>query len=796
VALAVLLIALATPLVAIDARATTDPLTITAHVGYGDVVKVQQWMPVSIAITNNGPEVDGTLDVLTAFNGRIGPSLSYVNESRLVIAPGATKYFRVYVVEEAPGATVTVQIVKNGRIMATQDAAAVNTAATLIGVLSDSSTAFDDFAVVHPGRLSATVVHLGVPDVPDSAIELRAFDLLAIDDFATEGLSPSQRSAITDFVQTGGSLLVGTGASWRRTLAGLPSSLLPLQVDGLTTLASSRTLGGLGGVQVATGALTGGTAWLSDGDQPLLTEKVIGSGSVTLATFDWKQDPFAGWSGSEPLLRQVLVRTVYGSQAQRGSIVNLGGPFGGPFGGSGASLYQKSNALSRALNSLPALDLPSLALTGAIVLIYVLLVGPINFFILRALHRRALAWVTLPVIAVVVAGVAYGGGIWTKGQSVQTNQISVIHLQPGVDRAYSESYTGVLTPTRGDYEASIARPALVSPIGSYNGFTVPGRADIRVNAGAGTVALPGMTAFTLRGFATEGMTTGPRLSGHLRLANGQLTGTIENLSSTSFSDLVVIAGDGFQKLGPLAPGASATVELEPKVSNFNGPPAIYSIYSNYSFGPAPQQPTSTQREGDTKTAILSVVQSGGSFKGVPSAVVVPMVVAWIPQPFQAVTVNGAHPRAHGETAVALTLPVDEIGPGNLPRGVVSGRIVDLDGDIQQGPPGALIVQNGTVTYQFAPRLAPGAHLTNAAISVSNTFFGKGPQGGQGTVTPTRGEAWDWSRSAWVDIAYQENTATSLPTEVVNPATGEVRVRIIVGTNGFLAAGASLVGSVD
>ena len=776
------------------ADAANNPLTIVAHVGYSDVVKVQQWMPISIAITNTGPAIDGTLEIQAVFGPRAGAwPASY--QSSLVLATGTTKHFRSYVVEESSGYLINVRIVSNGRVLASQDAAPTHIASTLIGVLSDDSTALDDFALLHAAPNAPTVVHLGLADIAESPIALRAFDLLAVDDFATDGLNAGQRTAISEYVKGGGSLLVGTGASWRRTVAGLPADILPMELTGLTTLNASSALGGLAEVQVASGTLTGGTAWLSDGGQPLITEKPVGTGLVTLATFDWKQDPIPAWSGTMPLLRQAFVRTTFAAQ-QTSATINIG-PFIGPFGGQGNSTYDRSGNLSQALASLPALDTPSLALTGVLVLLYVLLVGPINFLVLGALHRRALAWVTLPVIAVVVAAAAYGGGILTKGQSVQTNQVSIIHVQPNSDSAYQETYTGILTPTRGDYVVGTGgRPLLVSPISSSNPFDGSNQAGIEVSVENGDVTLPGMTAFTLRGFATEGMIAAPQLLGHLQLINGQLTGSIENRSSVTFTDAVVIAGDGYQKLGALAPGASAAVGFVPRSIGVGGPPAALSIYPNYSFGPQSGPPTDAQRSGETKTRILSMLEGAG-FKGMPSAVGVPLLIAWTGHSFGAVTVNGGHPRAHNQTAVAVALPIEQLGAGPVPTGLVGPRIIDFEGStVQQGPPGTNLVENGNVTFKFAPPLAPGLQLSGASLNASNPVYLKGPTSSNGSTSSIRGEAWDWSQATWVDIAYKDTGTTALPAAVINPGTGEVRLRVIVSNGSFLPSGISLSGTVQ
>src|SRR5438552_18220789 len=125
------------------------------------------------------------------------------------------------------------------------------------------------------------------------------------------------------------------------------------------------------------------------------------------------------------------------------------------------SVASKSNALAPVLGNLPGLDLPSLQLTAGLVLLYVLLVGPVNYLVLGAMRRRALAWVTVPLIAVIAAGGAYGAGVFTKGRSVQANQITILHLQPGWDRAYQEPYTGIMAPSRGDYQATITGSRLL-----------------------------------------------------------------------------------------------------------------------------------------------------------------------------------------------------------------------------------------------------------------------------------------------------------------------------------------------
>lgn len=775
------------------AQASTPRLTIVLHIGYHDTIKLGDWMPVTVDVTNNGSDFDGTLEVQSSSSpingGPAGGSVIY--ETSLSLGAGATKQVRTYAIQDQPG-TISVQVVQSGRIVASQSASATNTTGILIGVLSDQPATLNGLASISPGGLSASVVHMTSDDLTDGGLVLRPFDLLAIDDFATDTLTAGQRNALTDYVMGGGSLLLGTGGSWHKTLAGLPPEIVPMQVTGSTTPGPIATLGGASGVELATGSLAGGTAWLSAGNQPLLVEKAVGQGSVEMATFDWNQDSVTAWSGTTTLLRQAFIRSSFGIAGS--PMFTMGqGP-------TGSSVAQKGGQLAQVLANQPALDLPAWWLIGFLVSLYVLLVGPINYFVLRALNRRALAWITVPTIAIVAAGGAYGGSILTKGRSVQANQVSIIHVEPGWNRAYQEAYTGILTPTRGDYDVRVAGArTLISPIAYYSGGFDPNQGLIRVNTATEAITMPGMTAFTLRGFATEGITTAPQLVANARLVGGKLTGTIQNLSSTPFTDAVVLAGNSYQTFGRIPAGASVTFSMAVSVTNqLNGPPAFMQIYPSNIFGaPSLNTSSSAERIAEIKGTVLSMLPING-FKGIALSVL-PTVVAWSDQPFQAITVNGSQPHSYAETAVVLTLPIDQIAAGSMPAGVVAGRLVDIDGAAQSqgGPPGLVILGSGSVTYDFTPSLAPGLRLTGVSISNSNPFGtkGLGPPGSNGSAGTVKGQVWDWSHSTWIDVSYQDSGNTLVPDAAVNPATGEVRIKL--SSDGQFASGwLSLAGTAQ
>lgn len=795
VALAAVWVALAASTV--SSLAATNPLTIAVQVGYHNTLKLGQWMPVNVDVTNNGPDFEGTLEVESTNSAGGGPPVgTAVYEDPVSLSAGATKHFRTYVTQDFPGA-IAVRIVQGGHVVASQTVSSLNTfSGLLVGVLSDRPATLNALGSLQPGGTRPQVEHIASADLTDSVPVLKAFDVIAIDDFATDTLTAGQKAALGDYVQQGGALLLGAGGSWRKTLAGLPPALVPMQVTGSTVPASVAALGGGSGIEIATGTLSSGAnAWLLEGGRPLLVEATAGRGMVMLATFDWAQDAVAGWSGFTDLLRQALVRITYGNVSNPASV----GPAIAKFGGSSLSIAMRGGSLSQPLANIPALDLPAWWLIGALVFVYVMLVGPVNYFVLRAVGRRALAWVTIPVIALVASAGAYGTSVATKGTAVLANEVSVVHVEPGSSRAYLEQYTGIMAPTRGDYQVGIsANRMLISPIYYYSANVAdPNFGAMRVDTVNSDIALPGMTAFTLRGFAYEGMlANAPDLSGQAQMVGGQIKGTVHNASGLEFTDGVVISGTSYQKLSGLRSGGSAEFSLAPASGTaFGGPPLMMTIYpSNYQFnGMPPNNSSDVEREMETRSAVIATLIPN-AYGGLPASPE-PLVVLWTKQPFQSVTVNGAHPRTYTESAVVLSLPIQTIGAGAVPAGVVPGRMVDLNADTTPaGPPGMVLASSGSITYAFEPSLAPGTHLTSVSISASNPFGAKGVVGPTGTTATVKAQAWDWSKGEWVDLTYQDTGTTSVPDAAVNPVTGEVLLRL--ESNGQFSTGwLSLTGTV-
>ncbi len=118
--------------------------------------------------------------------------------------------------------------------------------------------------------------------------------------------------------------------------------------------------------------------------------------------------------------------------------------------------------LVNAVSQLPSLALPPIG--GLIVLLggYILLIGPINYMVLRRLDRREWAWLTMPVLVVLVTVGAYGFGTVLRGNDVIVNEVAIVRGAAGATDGTGQIYLGIFSPSRGQYQVQVPGGALLS----------------------------------------------------------------------------------------------------------------------------------------------------------------------------------------------------------------------------------------------------------------------------------------------------------------------------------------------
>ncbi|MGH2543446.1 MAG: hypothetical protein ACRDIB_11635, partial [Ardenticatenaceae bacterium] len=307
---------------------------------------------------------------------------------------------------------------------------------------------------------------------------------------------------------------------------------------------------------------------------PLVVEREVGGGAIFWLALDPSLTPFDAWAGADEFwLALVGDRTAYPRDMppdiSRRQMVN-------------EQLYY-------ALQNLPSLDLPSLRLLAPLLAVYILVVGPLNFFLLRRMRRLELAWMTIPAVTLLFSVGAYGLGYRLRGSDVILNQVAVVQGVPGGEGGYVRSVIGVFSPARRNYDLAVGNEALVAPTrlqgDSFGGGG--GTRQARIVQGEPTLVEDfTVNQWSMQSITAEALTTeGYAFDADLTSADGRIVGTISNRSDHDWKDVVIVLGNSFERLGDVPAGEG--VELSFDVGEIGGQPGADVAWRIFEqeFGP-------------------------------------------------------------------------------------------------------------------------------------------------------------------------------------------------------------------
>lgn len=518
------------------------PVSLEAFVGYNDSYRVSEWFPITVIASNDGPDIQGIIE--WSYPGRDDGG---VFQQAIDLPRGARKRLTFYALSNDFARVGDLRLlVENSVIIEEQiRTEPVEVERFLVGVLSSDETLLNSLSAMDITNTSASVVHLESDLLPENAMALTGIDAIFVHDIDTASLSDQQRAALKLWTRLGGQLVVSGGSSAEQSVPGL-ADVLPVTVQGLQSDASLLPLARLAGSNEIAGgttttisqvALQPGAAAIDNA--ALITAHAVGEGRVIFAAFDLSA--LRAWSG-EPLLWKRVLQTE---------------PIFTP---ATASRWQSDNLLNNVLQ-LPALSLPSFGVLLLFVIGYIIIIGPLNFIILRRLRRVDLAWLTIPALVAFFVISTYSVSFLIRGVNPQLLQVAVVQGFEGSNEAQATSFLGIFSPRRSTYTLTFPSDTLVSTarFDTLNFSNTPLRWSDSETRLLDTL----IDVSSIRTFIVERtIPTRVQVRSALERTNGQVVGTVENQSSLPLRDALLISGSGMQRLGTIAPGSTQQVSLD------------------------------------------------------------------------------------------------------------------------------------------------------------------------------------------------------------------------------------------
>lgn len=402
-------------------------LDLQAKPSLGNRAAYMQAIPLTVVVTNRGDSARIRIVAQPDDNGGWQGLQDQTGEVTLDLPAGARK--RVDLLLPRLYGTPTVAITAwEGRTMVSQRFLNMDVQyqqPKMIGVLSPDAGAFAYLASykwVTGGRNDEiAVTHLEPELFPQEAAALSALDVLVVHDLPRLGLAAASQKAIAEWVRNGGRLLLYSALDPREYQGSPLESLLPLRPEGTASFD---------GLPMLTGPLDRAKVPVKRGSAPLLVLGPRVAGTVALVTMPLPSTDILGSAETEAIWK-AFVHACNGHAARFPDLGDL-------------SL----------LLAPPELKPPDLALVAWFLLAYVVLVGPVNWMILRRRDRMLRIFVTVPVLSGLFGVLAFAGGWLVRGDEVLLLESGQLGLRSGEAGGRWQGSTGLYSPRQHEYALS------------------------------------------------------------------------------------------------------------------------------------------------------------------------------------------------------------------------------------------------------------------------------------------------------------------------------------------------------
>jgi hypothetical protein len=697
---------LATPVAAADAP------TMTAHVLLGGHARVGAWMGITVEIRNAGPQVVGELRLDAGSQGRTRYGMP------VDLPTQSDKTFVLYAQPPQFGGQLEVKLVSNGQSIATQKVAfTVHEAGQLIvGVIAEKPQNIVPRIDLLPATTgqAAAIVQLTPAELPDRTEGWAGLDRLVWQDVDSSSLRTEQLDALRGWLAAGGRLVVAGGTAGIGALSGFPDDILPYRPTATVDVAPDSISGLLGekpagaaDLPALAGELARGTALATSGDRVIAAEATFGSGAVTVLGFD----PGTRWIADSPAVRSMWRRVL-------------------PPLSNGALIVGNDGQLVGAVGQQPALALPPIGGLLALLFGYILLIGPINYLVLRRLDRREWAWVTMPVLIAVFAVGAYAFGAALRGLDVIVNEVAIVRGAPDTTVGSAQVYLGVFSPSRGTYQIEVPGGALLSS--TITGDFIGGgdSQSLDVIQGDPSRIRDLVVGFgSLRTVRAETTAAVPKVHAELSLVDGSLKGTLRNDSDQVLERAAIVLGSSVILLDDLAPGQERTVSGSVGTGRF-GESVSDRIIGQAIFGDPTRTNASYQQAIVRRAMIdqLTVDPTIGANLGLSAEN--PVLLAWGTRQVVDLRISGQTPRRTGNVMYYIPLTMRVRGHVAFQGDLIRSTTVDANAGMFNKDPLSINMGRGDLTMSFRPIGFDGT-LTPTRVVLAPNFGGNFSEIGNG-----------------------------------------------------------------
>ena len=176
-------------------------------------------------------------------------------------------------------------------------------------------------------------------------------------------------------------------------------------------------------------------------DLPLRVSGAHGLGRVTILAFDLDREPFTKWGGQLEFWKKF--RRELGREPTEETAMNPNMMW----------QMQQNNSqdvaskLQNNLEEFEDVQVISFGWVALFILIYILVVGPLDYFFLKKVVKRLeLTWVTFPTVVIAISVAAYFLAYYLKGNDQRINKVDLVDFDLQGQEAFGQTWFTIFSP--------------------------------------------------------------------------------------------------------------------------------------------------------------------------------------------------------------------------------------------------------------------------------------------------------------------------------------------------------------
>lgn len=554
--LSIFILSLVIPNLKVNASKNNSKYDLSISYGIDGRYKYLKYMPVTVQINNLEQDFNGEVEVRVTSDSNGGYD-AYCKEVSASKGENISVTIPVKFLEG--NNTGTVCIIENGKVLYEEklliSSGRISDGNAFTGLLSDDPTAlgylgnitYFDSNYSNTGKMNC--VNLTEDMLDENGLNIDGLDVIIINNYNMANLSDNQYNSLNNWVNSGGTLLIGAGGNESKTINNINKSFLNITSNG-TSEQNVKTGSESLNLILSQITLEDSVVTVNSNENELVYSLDRGAGKILITAFDLGLEPFISSNDAVIMLQDMLKGTfdkIYEGNYQGG-------------------YYSASYEVSNLLGNIPVDNTVSTLTLGIVLGVYAILVGIVIYLILKKMEKRDLIWGLIPITAIVFTVMIYFLGSKTKIKDVIVNSTNIISVDED-GRGQINSYIGIASKNKGNIKIEKEEDLKMQYISddyyyygekNYNGKTLRVKTTYTNDNSYFTVANNNVAEVNKFKISGKEIVM-PKVENTLSIKDGKLEGTIKNNLDSDIKKLVIVSGKTVWDLGQVNKGEEISI---------------------------------------------------------------------------------------------------------------------------------------------------------------------------------------------------------------------------------------------